>query len=137
MMIRSMKCLKLWYVIAILQISVFPVFAEGNKSASGGTGKRREVWAEFYQISILKFGKLPKINIYGENDSLSKICFICDKGLFIYYHRDSVRNGISHIERVSHAKFLRYDAINRISFRHEDNREWFDLWYNETRELSF
>ena len=97
---------------------------------------RKELWKEFNKIRFEKFGKFQKINIYAENNSLTRICFICDKGLFVYYHKDFNNDSLSHIERVVQPKFMDYDMINRITFEKEKDFGFFKLWYYETEELS-
>jgi len=92
--------------------------------------KRKELWKSFNKIRNKKFGKLKKIDLYAENDSLTRICFICDKGLFVFYWNKEE----GHIERIRHAKMIVYDRINRITF--DRKREAFKLWYYGTEELS-
>ena len=132
-----MKSVKLLFTIIALLGIVMPVLTDDNKSISAEfEQKRKELWQGFHKASFEKFGKMPKINIYAENDSLTKICFICNKELFVYNHKDSNKKGISHIETVVHAKLLMYDTINRITYEKESNIGCFNLWYYETKELS-
>jgi hypothetical protein len=131
-----MKKTLLFAIMALLCITL-PVFSEDYKSTSEKLEKKRkEVWEEFHKVRFEKFGKFQKIDLYAENDSLTEICFICDKGLFIYYYRDSNNNGISHIEPVVHAKVVKYDTINRITYEKWNSNGFFKLWYYETEELS-
>ena len=131
--------------IAILAAVIFSlgialaVFAEDNKSASAEfEQKRKELWTEFQKVRFEKFGKFKKINIYAENDSLTSICFICDKGLFFYSHKNSNMKGISHIEAVVSAKLVIYDTINRITYVRDKKSSlgFFELWHDESKELS-
>ncbi len=99
---------------------------------------RKKLWEEFHKVRFEKFNKFQEIDLYEENDSLTRICFICDKGLFIYYHRDPSNNGKSHIEPVIQAKEIKYDSINRITYAKNEklNFGFFKLWYYETEESS-
>ena len=98
---------------------------------------RKEVWKEFHKVRYEKYNEFQKIDIYAENSSLTKICYICDKGLFIYYHKDPNSNGKSRIEQVQHAKMIMYDTINRITYEKDENVGigFFILWHYETKEL--
>lgn len=127
-----MKTIKLLSMMIVLFYLVIPLCA-GDNPATFET-PRKEVWKAFNQTRLEKFGKLLKINLYAESDSLSAICFICEKGLFVYYHNDSNNKGLNHIEPVEHAKLLVYSSINRITYDSKD--KYFELWSNGTKELS-
>lgn len=96
--------------------------------------KRKELWKDFHIIRFEKFSEFQEINLYAENDSLTRICFICDKGLFIFYWNKSE----GHIKKIQHAKMIMYDSINRITFGHKEKKDlgFFKLWHYETEELS-
>ena len=96
--------------------------------------KRKELWKVFHKVRFERFDEFQDIDLYAENNSLTRICFICDKGLFIFYWDE----GESHIEQINPAKLMMYNRINRITFE-EANKEgpgFFKLWYYETEELS-
>ena len=97
--------------------------------------KGKELWKVFHKVRFKKFGKFQDIDLYAENVALTRICFICDKGLFIFYWD----KGEGHIEQINPAKLMMYDRINRITFEEAKNKEglgFFKLWYYETEELS-
>jgi hypothetical protein len=97
--------------------------------------KRKELWNVFHQVRFEKFDKFQDIDLYAENNSLTRICFICDKGLFVFYWD----KGEGHIEQMKPAKLIMYNRINRITFEEAKNKEglgFFKLWYYETEELS-
>jgi hypothetical protein len=96
--------------------------------------KRRGLWKAFHKIRFEKFGKSQEVKLYAEDDSLTRICFICDKGLFIFYWD---KTG-GRIVKIQHAKMIIYDRINRITFerKRKEGNGAFKLWYYETEELS-
>ena len=95
--------------------------------------KREALWKDFHKARVERFGQSQDIKIYAENDSLSRLCFICDKGLYIFRWNKSE----GEIENIQHAKAIMYDKINRITFEHktEEDLGFFFLWYYETEEL--
>ena len=96
--------------------------------------KRKELWKDFHKIRFEKFGEFQEINLYAENDLLTRICFICNKGLFIFYWNKSE----GHIKKIQHAKMIMYNNINRITFGYKEKEDlgFFKLWHYETEELS-
>ncbi|NQT90065.1 MAG: hypothetical protein HQ558_02310 [Candidatus Omnitrophica bacterium] len=96
---------------------------------------RKELWNDFNKVYYDKFGKLPDVVLYAENTSLTKICFINDRGLFIFRHNDPNDSGRSSIERVVHAKFIFYSQITRITYEKDGAHFRFKLWSNDKVEL--
>ena len=94
--------------------------------------KRKKLWKDFNKIRLEKFGGFQEIDLYAEDNSLTRICFICDKGLFVFYRNKSE----SYIEKIKHTKLIKYDKINRITYGEINNFGFFKLWYYETVELS-
>jgi hypothetical protein len=97
------------------------------------TEKREALWKDFHKVRFDKYGKFQDIRIYAEDESLTKICYISEDGLFIYRWDKSP----GEIERVIHAKKIMYDKINRITFDKPspENHGSFILWYYGTCEL--
>jgi hypothetical protein len=133
----KIKKIRLTIVLVSMIGITLPIFAQYSPiTVDTIENKRKEIWKDFHKVRFNKFGKFQKINLYAENNPLTKICFICDQGLFIYYHKDPNHDGLSHIDRVEHAKSLVYDRINRITYEKWKDLGFFRLWYYETEELS-
>lgn len=94
--------------------------------------KRKALWKDFYTTQTEYFGEIQKIKLYSENNSLTKICFICEKGLFVLSWNKSEGN----IRQVIHAKRLSYENINRITFEIEKGLGLFKLWTNQIEQLA-
>lgn len=99
---------------------------------TGTTEKRKGLWKEFHKARYPYFGKAQKVDLYAENHALTRICFICDHGLYIFYWQKSE----ARIEKIEPAKFLKYDQINRIIYEKNGGKGFFQLWHYETMELS-
>jgi len=100
---------------------------------------REEVWKEFHEVRYKQFGRFQEIQVYAESSDLSRICYIADKQIFMYKHKDKIKEGISHIEPVQHAKLIpNIDLVNRITFKETERSQYgvFQIWYYETLELS-
>lgn len=93
--------------------------------------KRKGLWEEFHKIRFGYFGDFKEINLYAEDNSLTRVCFICDKGLFIFHWNKT--DGT--IQRVEHAKLIDYNKINRITYETTNRLSFFKLWYYEKEEL--
>ena len=93
--------------------------------------KRKGLWKDFYKIQTKYFGKMQNIHIYAENNSSTKICFICNKGLYIFSWQKTGGN----IEKVQHAKMILYDNINKITFEERNGFGRFILWHDKTEML--
>ena len=96
--------------------------------------QRKALWKDFHKARFKKYGKFQDIRIYAEDDSLTRVCYISEDGLFIFRWGKSTGT----IEKVVHAKMIMYDKINRITFEKKSPEAIgsFSLWYYETRELS-
>ena len=99
--------------------------------------KRDQVWKEFHEVRYKMFGKFQDVDVYAENKNLTRICYISNGQVFMYYHKDPNNNGVSRVERVMHGKVIS-PRINRITYRTSENTRAgaFILWYYETAELS-
>lgn len=96
--------------------------------------KRKALWKDFHRAGFEKYGKVQDIMIYAEDDSLTRVCYISEDGLFVFRWGKSTGT----IEKVTHAKMIKYDKINRITYekRSPEALGTFSLWYYETKELS-
>ena len=94
--------------------------------------KIKGLWKDFYKMQIKHFGKIQKIDTYAENNSLTKICFICNKSLYIF---SRLKTG-GRIERIHNAQLILYDRINKITFEECNGFERFILWSDRRKMLS-
>ena len=96
--------------------------------------KRKALWKDFHKARFEKYGKFQDIRIYAEDNSLTRVCYISEEGLFIFRWGKSTGT----IEKVTHAKMIKYDKINRITFEKKSPEALgsFSLWYYESRALS-
>jgi hypothetical protein len=100
--------------------------ASAQEPAGGEQAKRKALWAAFRKAKPKKIGD---IDAYGENPSLTAICFSAGREVYLF----SAKTG-----KVEVQVFMQLlPKINRITFR-EDKRldksgpgkGWFVLWAN-------
>ena len=99
---------------------------------------RKNLWNEFQLLRHKNIDQYGHVRLYAENSSLNRICFISDKGLFLFIFKDQNADGKSRIERIQHAKLVMYDTINRLSYDKDEDVEigFFNLWNSGNVELS-
>jgi hypothetical protein len=120
------------YSFSQVSLETIPEKQKTDYKYSEKDEKKQGLWKDFYKTQIEYFGEIQEINLYAENDSFTKICFICEKGLFVFSWNKSEGN----IEKTIHAKHISYKNINRITFERNNGLGFFKLWYNQREELA-
>jgi len=123
---------KIFVVLSIILLACRSSYADNSDKL-----KRTDVWKVFNKVRYVAFGKFQKIDVYGEKPDLTEICYISKGIVYIFYYKDKNNKGLSHIEKMEHAKIIN-PGINRISYeKSKDNGfGFFKLWYYGKIELS-
>jgi hypothetical protein len=99
----------------------------------GEEAKRNALWAGFQKAKPKDVGE---IYAYGENPSLTTICFSTDRWMYLFSTKDG---------KVMDLTFMKVlPKINRITFREDKQLEksgpgkgWFVLWADGKVEMQF
>jgi hypothetical protein len=117
----------------LLVIAVVHQLAAEEPAGGGEEAKRKALWEAFKKA---KPKEIEKIDAYGENPSLTSICFSAGGQMYLF----STKAG--KVEPLVFMKAL--PKINRITFREDKNLDkggsatgWFVLWADGEVEMNF
>lgn len=116
-------------IMLIFIICATSVFTGAQNVSLTENEKRRILWEAFFKK---KPGKILKIDVYGENPSLTAVCF---RSMGVTYLFDLRTNRFS---PVNHAKLLPKGSVNNIIFLKDKKTSLgaFILSYNGSLQLS-
>lgn len=135
MKFRKKLSIYLLWVFVFIFGNVFPLMAQNDRTVKNDLSNRRKAfWGEFHKIRFEKYGKFQEIDIYAEDDKLTRICYISGNQLLFFYYKDPNNANKSHIEKMIFAKRVMLDRINRITY--DPGNQMFHLWYYGKLELS-
>ena len=121
-------------LMAALVAQFFVAHAAGMEPAgSGEEAMRNALWAAFQKAKPKDLGE---VYAYGENPSLTAICFSTDRWMYLFSTKDG---------KVKDLTFMKaLPKINRITFREDKQMEksgpgkgWFVLWADGKVEMQF
>ena len=121
-------------LMAALVAQFFVAHAAAMEPAgSGEEAMRNALWAAFQKAKPKDLGE---VYAYGENPSLTAICFSTDRWMYLFSTKDG---------KVKDLTFMKaLPKINRITFRQDKQLEksgpgkgWFVLWADGKVEMQF
>ena len=120
-------------LVAASVTMVFVAHAAAVEPAGSEEAKRNALWAAFQKAKPKDLGE---IYAYGENPSLSAICFSTDRWMYLFSTKDGKVNDLTFMKVLP--------KINRITFREDKQLEksgpgkgWFVLWADGKVEMQF
>lgn len=119
-------------VVFVLLLS--PVVAADDPAQKDGDAKRKELWAALMKA---KPKEIERIETYGENPSLTAVCFSANQNVYLFNMKERKVTQLSFMKVLS-------PNINRIVFKEDKELEkhaagvgWFELWSSGTLDMVF
>jgi hypothetical protein len=100
--------------------------AADEPKQNGEDAKRDALWAA---LKKTKHEAVQKIDCYGENPSLTEVCFSADKQVYIFTLKEGKVRGLVFMKVLP--------KINRITFRQDKELSMYLLWADGKVEMEF